>query len=276
MRLFVTSADGTRVCIERTGRGPALILVGTAGQDRTGLVAHAAALSPQLTVYNYDRRGRGDSTDTAPYAVQREIEDLAAVRAAVDGPVAVFGGSSGAILALNAAAAGPDADRLVLREPPCVVDDSRPPVPPEFADKLAAMIAAGRRSDAIEAYMVRGALLPADAIAALRETPMWAATEALAHALAYDAAVMDGTMTGRSLTVERWARATMPALVLSGGASPGVDGRRRGSVRRGPARRATQGARRPGAQRRAGRAGARGARVPARLTRRSELGPKHG
>jgi len=221
MRFHVTAADGTRVCIERTGQGPALILVGGAGQDRTGLVPHAGALSPQLTIYNYDRRGRGDSSDTAPYAVQREIEDLAAVRAAVDGPVAVFGGSSGAILALTAAAAGLDADRLVLWEPPCVVDDSRPPVPPGFADELAAMIAAGRRGDAIEAYMVRGALLPAEAIAGLRETSMWGATEALAHTLAYDATIMDGTMTGRPLTRERWATATMPALVLTGSASPG-------------------------------------------------------
>lgn len=173
-----------------------------------------------MTVYNYDRRGRGDSTDTAPYAVQREIEDLATVRAAVDGPAAVFGGSSGAMLALEAAAAGLDAERLVLWEPPCVVDDSRPPIPSGFAGELAAMIAAGRRGDAIEAYTVRGALLPVEAIAGLRQSPMWAATEALAQTLVHDAAIMDGAMAGRPLTGDRWLRATTPVLVLSGGASP--------------------------------------------------------
>src|SRR5918999_5578254 len=113
----VTSKDGTSIAFDRQGRGPAVILVGGAFVDRSENAALATELAKRFTVYNYDRRGRGDSGDTPPYAVEREIEDLAAVIAAVGGEASVYGHSSGAGLALEAAVAGLDVDRLALYEP---------------------------------------------------------------------------------------------------------------------------------------------------------------
>jgi pimeloyl-ACP methyl ester carboxylesterase len=106
----VTSSDGTKIGFDKTGRGPALILVTGAFQDRSGLTAHAALLSSHFTVYNYDRRGRGESGDhqpnTQPYSEQREIEDIQALIQEAGGSARLFGGSSGAVLALDAAAYG--------------------------------------------------------------------------------------------------------------------------------------------------------------------------
>ncbi|HEY3467056.1 MAG TPA: alpha/beta hydrolase, partial [Amycolatopsis sp.] len=102
----VTSADGTTIFFEQRGTGAPVILVGGAFNDRTTVAALAGVLAPDFTTITYDRRGRGDSGDTAPYAVEREIEDLAALIAQVGGTASVFGHSSGAVLALEAAAAG--------------------------------------------------------------------------------------------------------------------------------------------------------------------------
>ncbi len=216
----LTSKDGTTIGFSKTGHGPALILVEGAFQDRSGLAAHAALLSSHFTVYNYDRRGRGESSDNQPYDVEREIEDIDALIQQAGGSALLFGGSSGAVLALDAAAHGLSITKLALYEPPFVVDDTRNPVPEDFVEQLKTMIASSRRADAAEAFMTTGANVPVEAVADMRSAPFWPAVEAVAHTLIYDATIMDGTMSGKPLPAERWASVTMPTLVMDGGQSP--------------------------------------------------------
>lgn len=216
----VTSRDGTQIGFDKTGRGPALILTGGAFQDRSALAAHAALLLPHFTVYNYDRRGRGQSGDRPAYAVEREIEDIDALIHAAGGSALLFGGSSGAVLALDAAARGLAIPKLALYEPPFVVDDSRKPVPEAFVEQLKEMIASGRRGDAAEAFMTQGANVPVEVVAQMRHAPFWPATEAAVPTLIYDATIMNGTMSGKPLPAARWASVSMPTLVMDGGNSP--------------------------------------------------------
>jgi pimeloyl-ACP methyl ester carboxylesterase len=216
----VTSKDGTAIAFEVTGQGPALILVDGAFHDRSRLAPHAAVLSPHFTVYTYDRRGRGESGDTQPYSIGKEIEDIGALIQEAGGSAFVFGGSSGAVLALDAAVRLSGITKLALYEPPFVVDDSRQPVPGDFVDQLQQLIASGRPGDAAEAYITTGANVPSAQVASMRSAPFWPSVEAVAHTLIQDATIMDGTMVGRPLPADRWANVTMPTLVLDGSASP--------------------------------------------------------
>jgi pimeloyl-ACP methyl ester carboxylesterase len=219
--LTVTSKDGTSIAYEKTGNGPALIMVGGAFQDHNGLASHAALLSEHFTVYNYDRRGRGESGNTEPYAVQREVEDIAALIQEAGGKAYAFGGSSGGVLALDAAAANIGITKLAVYEPPFVVDDTRPAAPDHFADTLKEMIEQDRRGDAAEAFMVQGANMPAEVVAGMRNAPFWGpGVEAVAHTLVYDGMIMDGTMTGKPLPTTRWSKVDIPVLVMVGGNSP--------------------------------------------------------
>ncbi|MDX3110500.1 alpha/beta fold hydrolase [Nonomuraea angiospora] len=213
------SADGTAIAFDSYGEGPAVVLVhGAFGvRGHVTLAGVAAALAPWFTVYDYDRRGRGDSGDTQPYAVEREIEDLAAVIEAAGGSAMVFGGSSGAALAIEAAARNPAVTRLALWEPPYHVDDSAPPLPDDFAARLEALVRAGRRGEAVERFMVEAAEAPPEAVAAMRAQPSWAQVEALAHTLAYEAAVLG---PGNALPAGRLAALRQPTLVLNGEDSP--------------------------------------------------------
>jgi pimeloyl-ACP methyl ester carboxylesterase len=215
----VISADGTTIAFDRSGTGAGIILVHGAFAHRAHPVlrAVAAALAPWFTVFNYDRRGRGGSQDTAPYAVEREIEDLAALIEAAGGPVMVFGGSSGAALALQAAARNPVISRLALWEPPYHVDSSAPELPADFAARLEALVGAGRRADAVELFMVEATEVPVEVVAVMRRQPGWPDAEAVAHTLAYEAAVMG---PGNALPAGRLASITQPTLVLTGGSSP--------------------------------------------------------
>ncbi|MDF5754654.1 alpha/beta hydrolase [Spongiactinospora sp. TRM90649] len=213
----VTSADGTRIAYDRYGSGPALILVNGAftGREHPVLAGVAAALAPWFTVVNYDRRGRGDSGDTLPYAVQREVEDLAALIAEVGGTAMVFGGSSGGALALTAALCDPAITRVAVWEPPYHVDASAPYLPDDFAARLTALVDEGRPADAVEVFMVRAAEVPAEAVAAMRGEPFWAAAEAIARTLAYEAAVLGpGNALPGGLAAVR-----QPTLVLNGAES---------------------------------------------------------
>ena len=137
----VRSKDGTTIAFDRSGSGPALILIGGAMSNRGGSASVAAILAPRFTVYSYDRRGRGDSGNTLPYAVDREIEDLAALIADAGGSAFVMGGSSGGILTLEAAAHGLDITKLAVYEPPLIVDKDGPLLPARFADHLAELAA---------------------------------------------------------------------------------------------------------------------------------------
>jgi pimeloyl-ACP methyl ester carboxylesterase len=212
----VRSADGTTIAFDRSGQGPALILVAGASATRTAAAGLAAALSPDFTVFAYDRRGRGDSGDTAPYAVEREVEDIEALIDAAGGSAFLLGHSSGAVLALEAGLGLPGKiEKLALYEAPFIVDDSRPPAPRDFAAQLNALVAAGRRGDAVELFQ-RTVGLPPEMIAQFRQSPMWPAMEAGAHTLAYDAAIMADTESGSPLPLRKYAAVRIPTLVMDG------------------------------------------------------------
>ncbi|MFC5746225.1 alpha/beta fold hydrolase [Actinomadura rugatobispora] len=213
------SADGTPIVFDRGGAGPVLVLVHGAFTDRSHpvLAEVARTLAPWFTVINYDRRGRGASGDARPYAVQREIEDLAAVIEAAGGTAMVFGGSSGAALALRAAARLPAITRLALWEPPYHVDPGAPELPHDFASRLTALVDGGARGEAVELFMVRAAEVPADLVGAMRADPSWRQMEALAHTLAYEAEVMG---PGNPLPAGTAASIEQPVLVLNGQNSP--------------------------------------------------------
>ena len=181
---------------------------------------YAGPLSEHFTVYNYDRRGRGESGDIQPYAVEREIEDIEALIQEAGGSAFVFGGSSGGVLTLDAAAHGLNITKLAVYEPPFVVDDSREPPPENIVDQLKELIASGRRGDAAETFMTKGSLMPADMVAGMRTQPFWPSVEAVAHTLVYDATIMEGTMRGRQLPVDRWQDVRIPTLVIYGGEGP--------------------------------------------------------
>jgi pimeloyl-ACP methyl ester carboxylesterase len=219
----VTSSDGTTIAFDRSGDGPAIILVGGAIQHRAideRTTELAALLAPRFTVVHYDRRGRGDSRDTPPYAVEREVDDIAALIDDAGGSASLFGMSSGAVLALDAAARGLAVAKLALYEPPFIVDDSRPPLPADYVERLTEMTSTGRPGDAVAYFMTVGMGMPEGAVAPMRDAPFWPALESVANTLAYDGTIMQGTMRREPLPVTRWASVTVPALVLDGGDSP--------------------------------------------------------
>jgi pimeloyl-ACP methyl ester carboxylesterase len=210
----VTSRDGTTLGAEVTGSGPAVVLISGGSVDRGANNGLAAVLANDFTVWNFDRRGRGDSGDTLPYAVDREIEDVKAVIEAAGGHAHLYGTSSGAGLALEAAAAGANVDRLVLWEPPYSVDPAGRP-PADSAERLERMVAEGRRDDAATFFMVEMVGLPADFANFARTQPWWQGQLTLAHTLAYDARIMGDY----AVPTETAARVTAPTLILTGGAS---------------------------------------------------------
>jgi hypothetical protein len=211
----VTSKDGTTIAFDWLGEGPAVILVSGGSVDRSSNAPLAGVLATKFTVYNYDRRGRGPSGDTQPYAVQREVEDIDAVISAAGGSAGLYGSSSGAALALEAAASGVSITKLALWETPWIVGDSRPRPAPDTAAVYRAFVAEGRRGDAVEYFMTKVVGLPAEFAEFARTQPWWPGQEALAHTLAYDAEIMGDY----ELPTGRIAKVTVPTLVLDGGAS---------------------------------------------------------
>ncbi len=208
----VTSRDGTAIAFERAGVGPPLIFVAGALNERATLAPLAALLAPHFTTVIYDRRGRGDSGDTAPYAVEREVEDLDALIAAVGGPAAVFGFSSGGVLAPLAASRGSAITRLVLYEPSFPAENETLKwSAPDRPERIAALIAAGRPGDAVASFQESVGLPPA-AIAGMRQAPFWPALERLAPTLVYDTTLSrQGTLPLAAL-----AALATPTLVLHG------------------------------------------------------------
>jgi pimeloyl-ACP methyl ester carboxylesterase len=218
---LLISKDSTPIAFDQSGQGPALILVSGATATRLAEASLAAALAPQFTVFAYDRRGRGESGDTAPYAVEREVEDIEALITEAGGSAFAFGHSSGAVLALEAARLlGGRIEKLALYEPPFIIDDSRPPVPQDYVPQLNKLLAEGRRSEAVEYFMTDAVLVPTEMVTQMRSTPMWPQIEAVAHTIPYDGAIMGDTMSGNPSTLKKWASVTVPTLVMVGGASP--------------------------------------------------------
>ena len=221
----VQSKDGTTIAFDRSGEGPAIILVGGATQDRSDNASLAALLAPRFTVINYDRRGRGDSGDTAPYTVEREVQDLEALINEAGGSAFVFGTSSGANLALEAAAQGLNITKLALWEPNFIVNDSRPPLPEDYVEQINEMVSSGRRGDAVEYFMTKAVGLPVEFVIPMRNMPMWEGTEAVAHTLAYDGTIVRDNMAGNPVSAEEWASVTVPTLVIDGGETPWLSDR---------------------------------------------------
>jgi pimeloyl-ACP methyl ester carboxylesterase len=215
----VTSSDGTTIAFDRSGEGPAVILLCGGSTDRSANAPLAALLAEHFTVFNYDRRGRGDSGETAPYAVEREVEDLEALISEAGGSAFVYGTSSGAALALEAAASGLPITKLALWEPPFFLE-GRPRPPADTATTITELVSEGRRGDAVEYFMSKVVGLPPEFVAGARTQPFWASQEALAHTLAYDATIMGDY----SLPTGRAAAVTVPTLVIDGGASFGFMG----------------------------------------------------
>jgi pimeloyl-ACP methyl ester carboxylesterase len=211
----VTSKDGTPIAFDRQGDGPAVILVGGGFVDRSENAPLATELAERFTTYNYDRRGRGDSGDTPPYAVEREIEDIEAVIAEAGGRAHLYGPSSGGALVLEAAAAGVAADRVAVYEVPYDMAEGGPERHRAYTDQLSRLLAEGSRGDAAAMFMgIAGA--SGEMIEQARRSELWAGLEAIAHTLAYDAACLGD---GRP-PAARLAAITQPVLVATGGASP--------------------------------------------------------
>ncbi|GAA1284703.1 alpha/beta hydrolase [Planotetraspora silvatica] len=212
----VISADGTSIAFDRLGHGPALILIGGGPTDRSANAALADLLSEHFTVYNYDRRGRGDSGDTTPYAVDREYEDIQALITEAGGSALVYGTSGGGIIALEAAARGLSITRLAVWEPPYILPGSRPAVPADYADQLARLLDEDRRGDMLDLFFIAAVGIPAEFVAPMRAMPGRQAMEGIAHTLVYDAAI-----TGDfSLPADRIATVTVPTVVIDGGTTP--------------------------------------------------------
>jgi len=208
-----TSADGTIIAYEQSGSGAPLVVVGGALNSRHSAAPLVPLLAGDFTVISYDRRGRGDSTDTPPYAVEREIEDLRALADAAGGPVHLYGHSSGAILCLEAAAAGLPVGRIAAYEPPYFTHKTREEPWQVFANKVKAMADAGQHDQAVEAFM-RHAGAPFDE--RMKQEPWWPALAALAPTLPYDLALSaDGVVPE-----ERFGSITAPVLALYGSTSP--------------------------------------------------------
>jgi pimeloyl-ACP methyl ester carboxylesterase len=213
-----TSKDGTSIAYDRSGTGSALILVGGMFEQRamdseTARLAAFPLLKQHFSVFHYDRRGRGDSTDTQPYAVEREIEDVEALIDAAGGEAFVFGISSGAALAFEAALAlGDKVKKLAMYEAPYNDDADARQAWKQFRTQLDELLAAGRHGDAVAAFiMLTGA--SADQVEGLREYPMWPMWEALAPTIAYDAAAVG---EDASVPTERAGKLSVPALIMDG------------------------------------------------------------
>jgi len=210
----VRSADGTTIAYETAGDGPPIILVGGAFNDRNTTRPLAGKLAADFSVYGYDRRGRGGSGDTAPYAVRREIDDVAALIDRAGGTAYVYGLSSGAILAAYVAADGLPVTGLALFEPPFQVG-SHGGVEPGLAGRLTELVSAGRRGDAVALFLTGAVGVPAEAVAGMRGGPEWSWMEGLAHTLAYDI-----TVTGEGLPADRLATIAVPTVVVDSTGSP--------------------------------------------------------
>jgi pimeloyl-ACP methyl ester carboxylesterase len=209
----VTSKDGTPIVFDRLGEGPPVVLVTGGSVDRMSNVPLAQELASDFTVLNYDRRGRGPSGDTPPYAIEREVEDIEAVIEAAGGSANLWGSSSGAVLAMIATASGASVTKLALWEPPFILDENARP-PKDQVEQYERMIAEGRRGDAAEYFMTKVVGMPPEFVADARNQPWWAGQEAIAHTLAYDARIMGDY----SIPTETAGSVKVPTLVLAGGA----------------------------------------------------------
>lgn len=217
MTRYVTSVDGTQIAFDRLGQGPLVVVVSGMFCDRQTTRELAERLARQFSVINFDRRGRGDSGDAARYAVEREVEDLGALIAEAGGTASVYGHSSGAGLALNAAASGLPITRLVLHEPPYGPDDEESKRGArELAESVRATLAEDRRSDAIKLFFTASGM-PPEMVEGMSSDPKM---HAVAPTMPYDFEVMGDISRGGTIPEDLVRAISIPTLVIAGGASP--------------------------------------------------------
>lgn len=215
----VTSKDGTTIAFDTFGKGNPLILVTGALGKRPPKEENQLAklLSEHFTVIEYDRRGRGDSTDTQPYAVEREIEDIDTLIDHVGGSAYLYGMSSGAILALETTQKlSSKVTKLALYEPPFIVDDSRPPLPENYVKDLYQANVEEDREKAILIFFKQALLIPDEYIEPMRQSPMWDDMKSVAHTLAYDGVIVQDHLRGEKWSDDMWSNVTMPTCVICG------------------------------------------------------------
>lgn len=210
----VRSADGTTIAFDVVGEGAPIITVVGAFNDHATAAPLAQALATSFTVYTYDRRGRGGSGDTPPYAIEREVEDLDALIRHAGGSAALFGYSSGAVLSLDAAARGLGVTRLALYEPPYHADQITRRPPTDMADRLARLVGAGQQDEAVELFQTAVIGIPPEVSRQMRQAPFWPALVAMAPTLAYEVTLTDDHALAGAL-----GEITVPTLVLYGGES---------------------------------------------------------
>ena len=211
----ILSRDGTPIAYETAGRGATVVLVSGAMSTGATVAPLAAPLSERFRVVVYDRRGRGGSANTEPYAVEREVEDLAALIEELGGEASLYGVSSGGALALRAAASGLPVRHVAVYETPFVLSEEDLRERAEYTEQLTAALAEGRRGDAVELFLRLTGLGEA-VIQGARQSPMWAGMESMAGSLAHDDAVMRGGGVPRELL----ASIPVPVLSIAGDASP--------------------------------------------------------
>jgi pimeloyl-ACP methyl ester carboxylesterase len=209
---YATSADGTQIAYDQLGDGPPLILVVGSFNSRRSHRRLAEALATHFTVFNYDRRGRGESGDTQPYAVEREIEDLKAVLDAAGGSAVLFGHSSGGVLALKSALTYDGVAGLAMYEPPFFVDGGRVRPGADLAERIEALVTAGQPGAAVDLFYGECLNMPPELVVQLREMPARPKIEAVAHTLSYDAAVVGDL----SIPFDALRRFDAPSLHLTG------------------------------------------------------------
>jgi pimeloyl-ACP methyl ester carboxylesterase len=207
----VTSADGTTIAFEKSGEGPPVVIVGGGLNEKAMHGQLAADLSARFTVYNYDRRGRGGSTDTPTdkYSIDREIEDLAAVIEATGEPSHVFANCTGGMIAVRAAANGVPMAKLAMYEPPF----GGPKVPDGYIEELNGLLAADRRTDAVALFLKWDALFTDEEIVYFKQHPIWPSFESMAPTTIYDSIL---SHDADRIPYEQLAAISVPTLVLCG------------------------------------------------------------
>lgn len=211
----VNSKDGTKIVYDKVGQGPAVVLVEGATATRSSFIELANLLASNFTVYYYDRRGRGDSSDTLPYSVEKEIEDIEALIGEAGGTAFVYGISSGGALALEAASKlGNKVKKLALYEVPYDESDAGQAKWKEYKTTLNESLKAGKNGDAVTAFM-KLVDVPDEMLAGMKQSPYWPELEKVAPTLAYDAACLGD----RNIPAEKAKHVTAPTLVMDGGGS---------------------------------------------------------
>ncbi|KRC62641.1 hypothetical protein ASE14_02085 [Agromyces sp. Root81] len=219
MTQFIHSADGTRIGFDDLGTTDAPVVIYVHGATAYRAISSgpaALAATGGLRVLTYDRRGRGESGDAETYAIEREIEDIAALVEHVGGNAILLGESSGAVLALEAALAGVPVAAVAAFEPPFIADDARPPIPVDYIARLDAFAAAGDRLGALRYFSLEAVGLPPEMVDQMMASPFIAAVEPFAGTLRYDARIMGDTMSGDVAALERYVPIPVPITVLVG------------------------------------------------------------